>query len=138
MLNKNKPHDIVYGVPGVGYVQNGISYKPNGEPVEVIRRKVKQDDGSHEIMEMAKDPINEPEEVPEEVVETAEPILSDPVEDQMEADSIPDFITEVPARPKYPSQMNKTECLQELQAKNVECSETMLVKELQAKVAANR
>ena len=37
MLNKNKPHDIVYGVPGVGYVQNGISYKPNGDPVEVIR-----------------------------------------------------------------------------------------------------
>jgi hypothetical protein len=33
MLNKKKPYNRVFCLPGVGYEQDGRLFKPNGEPV---------------------------------------------------------------------------------------------------------
>lgn len=143
MLNKSKPYDTVYGVPGVGFVQNGKSFKPNGEPVVTERKEITSDDGkSTFFMEVAAS--EEPKKTEPKVEPKPEAKVEAPVEKpieapkEVEAEDIPEFIMNPPEGLKYPSQMNKTEMVEELMGRGIEANEDMLAADLRKMVKDSR
>lgn len=126
-LNKKKPFDIVYGVPGVGFWQNGQSFKPNGEPVKTVRRMVTNDSGERSYMEMseAMSKQNEPDPEPE-------------LEEVKVSHEVPEFVKNLPEENKYPSTMTVDECIKELNGKGIKFPESALREELRELVKKNR
>jgi len=52
MLDKSKPYTVVSGKPGVGYEQNGMLFKPNGEFSELTYEDMSQGEINQRKIEM--------------------------------------------------------------------------------------
>ena len=59
MIDFSRPYGQVYGMPGVGFVQDGIKYKANGQPVDEPKAEVA------EVKNPEPHQIHEPEPEPD-------------------------------------------------------------------------
>ena len=98
MLNKKKPYDMVYGVPGVTYVQNGVSYNAHFEEVGI--RHIKVEGGEMEVSD-----DTDIEEVPEALPNQDE---------EPENLEVPKDILTPPPPKLYVTRMTKEEIVKEL------------------------